>query len=180
MAPAPFEIPTDLHPDVVPLAFLLGRWEGRGHGDYPTIDSFEFGHEVVFSHNGKPYLYYTSRTWLIDAEGTAIRPLAMKTGFWRPQPDGGLELVLAHPTGVAEVYYGKVEGAKIELATDVVARTATAKEYAGGSGSTAWSRAHCCGRSTWRPSASNSSQHLWGRLERAEPAPGSAGTPAPS
>jgi len=130
--PAPFHIPDDLDPAVMPLAFLLGRWEGRGHGDYPTIDQFEFGQEVVFSHNGNPFLYYTSRTWLIDEEGTAVRPLAMETGFWRPQKDGELEVVLAHPTGIAEIWYGRVDGAKVELATDVVARTTTAKEYTAG------------------------------------------------
>ena len=37
-----------------------------------------------------------------------------------------------HPTGYAEIYYGTVEGAKIELATDAVARTTSAKEYRGG------------------------------------------------
>ena len=43
-----------------------------------------------------------------------------------------LEVVLVHPTGFAEIYYGKVDGAKIEMATDAVARTATAKEYTSG------------------------------------------------
>src|SRR5450631_2065596 len=48
------------------------------------------------------------------------------TGYWRPQPGGQLELILAHPTGIAEIYVGEVSGAKIELRTDVVARTTTA------------------------------------------------------
>ncbi|MFD2078606.1 protein of unknown function [Actinopolymorpha cephalotaxi] len=170
--PAPFQIPGDLHPDCVQLAFLLGRWEGKGHGDYPTIEPFTFGQEVVFSHNGKAFLYYTSRTWLLDEEGTAVRPLAMETGFWRPQPDHGLEVVLAHPTGYAEVWYGRIDGAKIELATDLVARTTTAKDYSGGQrlyglvkGALMWTFDMAAGGESLQP-------HLWGKLERAG-APGS-------
>jgi hypothetical protein len=32
------EIPSDLHRDVVPLAFLLGTWEGAGVYDFPGTD----------------------------------------------------------------------------------------------------------------------------------------------
>jgi hypothetical protein len=127
-----FEIPQDLHPDNVPLAWLLGRWEGRGHGDYPTIEKFEFGQQIDFSHNGKPFLHYVSQTYVVGPDGEKQRPLAMETGFWRPKPDGRLEVVIAHPTGIAEVWYGEVDGAKIELRTDVVARTQTAKEVTAG------------------------------------------------
>jgi hypothetical protein len=114
------------------MAFLLGQWHGNGHGDYPTIDKFEFGQEVAFTHDGRPFLHYFSRTWLLDADGNEVRPLALETGFFRAKPDGVLEVVLVHPTGFAEIYYGSVEGAKIELATDAVARTESAKEYVGG------------------------------------------------
>lgn len=169
----PFQIPSDLHPDCVPLAFLLGRWEGRGRGEYPTIEPYEFGQEVIFSHNGNPFLYYTSRSWLIDEEGTAVRPLAMETGFWRPQPEGKLEVVLVHPTGVAEVWYGRVNQTKIEMATDVVARTPTAKDYSAGQrlyglveGALLWTFDMAAEGHELQP-------HLWGRLERAEPAPAS-------
>ncbi len=40
-----------------------------------------------------------------------------------------MEFLLAHPTGYVEIYVGTVDGAQINLATDVVARTETAKEY---------------------------------------------------
>ena len=120
------------HPDITPLSFLLGRWEGAGVGGYPTIENFRFGQEMSFSHNGKPFLIYASRSWLLDEDGNLVRPLATETGYWRPQPGGQVEVVLAHPTGIAEIYLGEVTGTKIELRTDIVARTATAKEVTAG------------------------------------------------
>lgn len=122
----------DLHPDLRPLAFLLGEWEGAGVGGYPTIDSFRFGQEVSFGHNGKPFLTYTSRTWRLDDAGNLGVPLARESGYWRPQPGGRVEVTLAHPTGIVEIYLGEVTGNRVELHTDVVARTETAKEYTAG------------------------------------------------
>ena len=122
----------ELHPDLASLAFLLGRWEGAGIGGYPTIESFRFGQEISFSHNGKPFLAYASRSWLLDEDGNLVRPLAAETGYWRPQPDGQVEVLLAHPTGIAEIYLGEITGTRIELRTDVVARTSSAKEYTAG------------------------------------------------
>src|SRR5689334_22922977 len=56
------ELPPE-HPAIAPLSFLLGRWKGTGKGDYPTIKPFNFFQEVAFTHIGKPYLIYTSRSW---------------------------------------------------------------------------------------------------------------------
>lgn len=132
-----FEIPADLAPQCAPLAFLLGTWRGEGVGGYPTIDDFRFEQEVTFTQNGKPFLAYTSRSWILDAAAdgtpTRVRPAATETGFWRPQPDGRLEVLLSHPTGFAEIWEGTVEGPRITLRTDMVARTESAKEYAAGS-----------------------------------------------
>ena len=137
--------PTDLAglPDALkPLSWLLGSWVGVGVGGYPTIEDFHFGQEVAFSTDGRPFLSYWSRTWLLDEQGNQIKPLAMETGFWRPQPDNQVEVVLAHPTGYAEVWVGDITvteivdaaitGARVELRTDVIARTVTAKEYSAG------------------------------------------------
>jgi hypothetical protein len=122
----------EVHPDLAPLSFLLGRWEGAGVGGYPTIESFQFGQELSFSHNGKPFLIYTSRSWLLDDEGRPGRPLGLEMGFWRPRPDNEVEVLLAHPTGITEIYLGTVTGTRIELSTDVVTRTASAKEVTAG------------------------------------------------
>ena len=132
MDPERPETSREPHPAIAPLRFLLGRWEGAGVVGYPTMESANFGQEISFSHNGKPFLIYSSRSWLIEADGTIGRPLAMETGFWRPGPGNSVEVLLAHPTGITEVYVGQVTGTKIELVTDAVVRTATAKEVTAG------------------------------------------------
>jgi hypothetical protein len=131
----PIELSADLPPPLVPLAWLVGSWAGAGVVGYPTIqDDARFGQEVEFSTDGRPFLRYDSRTWLLDDDGEKVRPLATETGFWRPggtAPGGGIEVevLLAHPTGFVEIYLGVAKGPRIDLATDVVARTSTAKEY---------------------------------------------------
>lgn len=127
------EIRADMPPQLVPLAWLLGTWRGVGVGGYPDVPEFRFGQEVTFAElAGKPFVHHHSRSWLLDDEGNQVRPLAQETGYWRPEADGALELVLAHPTGFVEIWLGEVDGAKIELRTDLVARTDTAKEYTAG------------------------------------------------
>lgn len=120
------------HEAIAPISFLLGRWEGAGVVGYPTIQSVNFGEEITFSHNGKPYLIYSSRTWLLEEDGTIGQPSHMESGFWRPQPDGQVEVLLTHPTGITEIYLGEVSGTKIEMITDAVVRTSTAKEVTAG------------------------------------------------
>jgi hypothetical protein len=127
-----FEIPPGLHRDLMGVAWLIGRWEGTGKGTYPGTEDFEFGQQVDFAQNGGNYLHYLSQTFEMAANGKAIRPLSMETGFWRPQRDGSIEVVMCHPSGYAEVWYGQVTGAKIELATDAVVRTVSADDYSAG------------------------------------------------
>lgn len=162
----PFELPDNLHPDCAPVAWLLGTWEGNGHGDYPTIEGFSFGQEAIFTHDGRPFFHYLSRAWIVDAEGNKLRDAAIETGFLRPKADGSLELLLSHNTGFVEIWYGQAEDAKIELATDAVARTESAKEYAAGhrlyglvEGDLLWAFDMAAMGQELQP-------HLWGRLVR--------------
>jgi hypothetical protein len=121
-------MPPDLHPDLGALAPLVGTWAGRGAGEYPTIQPFEYLEEVVFSHVGKPFLAYSQKTKAV-ADG---KPLHAETGYVRVPEPGRVELVLAHPSGVTEIEVGsyKVTGnvVDIELATTSVGLSPTAKE----------------------------------------------------
>ena len=76
------ELPTDLTPELVPLSWLLGTWEGTGMLGEGTPESERFSQRVVFSQNGLPYLQYTAESWLIDEHGSQLRPLSVETGFW--------------------------------------------------------------------------------------------------
>ena len=69
----PFEIPENIHPNTARLAWLIGTWAGNGHGEYPGIEKFQFGQEVVFQQDGRPFIHYFSRSWIIDAEGNKLR-----------------------------------------------------------------------------------------------------------
>lgn len=123
----------DLHPQCIPLLPLVGVWRGTGRVSYPTIGGpFTFGQQIVFGHDGRPFLAYEARSWLLDDDGRVIRAAARETGFWRPQPDDTLEVLIAHATGIIEVFYGQsLSLTSWKLSTDAVVRTATAKEVTG-------------------------------------------------
>ena len=125
-----FHLDADLVEPLRPLAWLIGRWEGAGVLGYPTIESAHFGQDIEVTHDGRPFLKWESRAWILDsATGERVRPAAVESGFWRPQPDGEVELLLVHPTGILEMYYGTMEPARIQLKTDGVMRSPRAKEY---------------------------------------------------
>jgi THAP4-like, heme-binding beta-barrel domain len=121
-------MPPALHADVEALAPLLGVWSGRGSGEYPTIEPFDYLEEVVFSHVGKPFLVYGQKT----AAATDGKPLHAETGYLRVPKPGHVELVLAHPSGITEIEVGTytADGATIELelTASQIGLTPTAKE----------------------------------------------------
>jgi hypothetical protein len=129
----PIELTPDLPAELVPVAWMIGTWAGVGVVGYPSMDGDrQFGQEVEFSHDGRAFLSYQSRSWLLDDNGVRTEPLERESGFLRVFPGPSrieVEFLLAHARGIAEVFLGHVEGAGLRMQTDVVARTATAEEY---------------------------------------------------
>ena len=162
----PFEIPSDLHPDLMPVVWLLGNWHGNGQGDYPTIEPYTYEQDVIFAHDTRPFLHYFSRSWITDEAGERIGPGALETGFLRVVDGKQLELVLAHPTGYAEVWYGEVDSLRVTLATDLVARTSSAKEYTAGQRMYGLVEGDLMYAIDQAAEGQEMQSHLWGRLQR--------------
>ena len=118
----------ELHPDVAVLAPLLGTWVGSGTGEYPTIDDFTYAESITFSHVGKPFVAYTQRTKDLHTGA----PMHAESGYLRVPRSGSIEIVMAQPTGLAEVYEGAVVGGDAPLVIDVrstsIGSTTSAKE----------------------------------------------------
>lgn len=132
----------DVPEQLLPLSWLLGQWVGVGTGQYPTIEDFRFGQELSFTCDGRPFITLHSRSWILDDAGERLRPAATETAYFRPLPDNDFEALFNHPSGYVEVWHGKVTvsdiqdatitRASLEMTTDSVMRTQTAKEYVGG------------------------------------------------
>ena len=92
------EIPTNLTPELVPFAWLLGTWEGTGTMWYEGQENTPFGQIITFEQDGLPFIEYRAESFLLDDEGQKLRPITVETGFWqidRPltDADGGFGIV---------------------------------------------------------------------------------------
>ena len=47
----------------------------------------------------QPVISYTQKTW----KAASGEPMHAESGYWRPRPDGSVEVVIAQSTGLAEV-----------------------------------------------------------------------------
>ncbi|KAL5744938.1 hypothetical protein ACOSP7_027824 [Xanthoceras sorbifolium] len=115
-----------MHPAIAPLSYLLGKWRGQGEGGYPTINSFNYGEELLFSHSGKPVIAYNQKTWKLGSG----EPMHAESGFWRPKPDGTIEVVIAQSTGLLELQKGtyNAEDKVIKLHSEIVGNASKVRE----------------------------------------------------
>ena len=122
-----------LMPELEALARLLGTWRGGGHGEFPTIDVFDYGESMTFEHVGDGFLLSSQRSWLAS-DGA---PLHFERGSWRPgSAPNRVELTLAHPLGLTEIAEGTVTtaaegGTTIELTSVEIGRTSTGMDVTG-------------------------------------------------
>ena len=118
-----------LNDQLLALLPLVGTWRGTGQGAVASTGAeFTFGQQVSFAHDGRPFLAYESRTWLLDAAGDLIRLAFRESGFWRPGagPDD-IEVALASAAGVVEVFAGIAGDNRWEIASTELGHTATAR-----------------------------------------------------
>eukprot|EP01127_Copromyxa_protea_P023444 TRINITY_DN8769_c0_g1_i2.p1 TRINITY_DN8769_c0_g1~~TRINITY_DN8769_c0_g1_i2.p1 ORF type:complete len:283 (+),score=60.53 TRINITY_DN8769_c0_g1_i2:90-938(+) len=112
--------PTEFgHPNITHLKSLLGAWEGQGQGVYPNITPFKYHEKSTFTSLGpaKPIIHYVQKTFAVQ-EGKPVlsKPMHTECGYIRvlspptasPQ-EVKLELCLADPTGIAQIFSGKID-----------------------------------------------------------------------
>ena len=107
---------------------LLGEWHGEGVMNGASGDR-RFGQWVRFSHDGRGFLAYESRTWSLTDDGRIVGPDSRESGFWRPRGQDDVELLVSNPDGLVELYVGRARTTTSwELTSDVLARTPDAPD----------------------------------------------------
>ncbi|TAM92293.1 MAG: FABP family protein [Jatrophihabitans sp.] len=118
-----------LHDALLALLPLVGVWSGTGEGVVASTGArFRYGQRLAFSHDGRPFLAYEARAWLLDEDGAVLRQAWRESGFWRPGagPDD-LEAVIASNTGQSLLYTGTAGDRRWEIATAVATPAPTAR-----------------------------------------------------
>ncbi len=122
-----------VHDDLLALLPLVGVWGGEGVGVVPSSGrEFRYGQQLAVGHDGRPFLAYSSRSWLLDEDGAVLRQAWRETGFWRPGPGpDDIELVVASNTGQALVFAGTAGERRWDLTTVSAHHTPTAVDVDG-------------------------------------------------
>lgn len=156
-----FVLPDDLPVELTPFAFLVGTWKGSGVVSFGDIPDSEFSQTISFKPLGQKKLQYESSVtnlasnqtivehgyWMLSRpsnesdEGPGLLPgfgensitVREDLELWRNEKGGfDFEALIIQPTGVAELYFGQINAARIDMATDAVLRSPNAKDYSSG------------------------------------------------
>lgn len=109
---------------VHPFDAWAGTWRGDGQGEYPTIDPFPYTEELVIEPvSARSVAHWRSHT----TDARTREPRHAESGFIRTAA-GGIELVVAHSFGIVEVATGILEGTVLDLRSENLGRTPSAKQ----------------------------------------------------
>lgn len=122
-----------IHDNLLALVPLVGVWRGSGTGVVASSGvQFSYGQQLSFVHDGRPFLAYESRSWLLDEDGSVIRQAWRESGFWRPGAGADdLEVMLASNTGQLLLFTGTAGDLRWELSTALADHAPTARDVDG-------------------------------------------------
>ena len=157
-----------LHDRLLALLPLVGRWHGTGTGIAPESGAtFSYGQQVTFAHDGRPFLAYESRSWLLDEQGATIRQAWRESGFWRPgATEDDVEVVLASNTGQSLAFIGRAGDLRWEIATASAVPLPTAVPVDGERRLYALLDEHLVYATELAPAGHDYAPHLNARLQR--------------
>jgi hypothetical protein len=156
-----FVIPDDLPVALTPFTFLIGNWRGTGVVSYGEgTPELEFVQTLTFRPLEDSRLEYRSESrakdgalianeygfWMLsrpaassDAGPGLLPPKATpelsREALEQLRNDRGgfdIEVITIQPSGIAELYFGQIKGARVDIATDAVLRSPNAREYTAG------------------------------------------------
>jgi hypothetical protein len=156
-----FVIPDDLPVALTPFTFLVGNWRGTGvisYGD--EASETDFSQTLTFRPLEDGRLEYRAESrakdgrlianeygfWMLSRpaaesdSGPGLLPAKTLESLTREDLEkqrnerGGfdVEALMIQPSGIAELYFGQIKGARVDLATDAVLRSPNAREYTAG------------------------------------------------
>ena len=100
---------TELVELMKPLTWLKGNWEGKGKAVFPTHDDFEYEDNMRFklieeAFDKEPIIHLEEIAWVINKNEREFKH--WETGYFKPEPNGSIQLYVCHNTGRIEVTYG--------------------------------------------------------------------------
>ena len=88
------------------------------------------GQERGYFRISRPATESDSGPGLLPSDGSQVLTVREDLELWRNAAGGfDIEALIVNPNGVAELYFGQIKGARMDIATDAVMRSPNAKEY---------------------------------------------------
>ncbi len=95
---------------IIDLTSLVGKWQGIGYAEYPTIMPMEYREETIFTNNNKDaVIHFEQRTWILSSGNKNNEPIFWESGFLIDKGKGLCEIVSAQKSGRMEILRGTAQ-----------------------------------------------------------------------